>query len=443
MINVPLNIILHDNQRVINEHPAKVKVIKAGKRFGKTKWLLYDLVKKAFKKSKKMVWYVAPTYRQAKNIAWHELGWLIPKQLIKRRLENELMYEFVNDSILKLLGADNEDSLRGTGIDDLGCDEYAYMSPYVWEGILSGQLLGRDWTASFISSPNKQGRNHFSNFWETAKMKMNQGDKDWAAFYYSIFDNPTIPHEEIQKLKDNTPDDTWELEYMAQESAHAGQLVSEFSFADHVKEMVVGERWLLIRGLDWGISHPTACLWIYVDPVHQMVYICDEFMRSNLVIQESASAIKQMTGTRPVEWSVIDPSTAKRNSQTGRRDMDEFIRYGIGVVPGDNRDRGYDIVKMFFKKNMVRVHPKCKNLIYQLKNVQYGDKEGEDLLDCLRYALVRVHDFMFGGNLFPREEETRILKPNEFNLNQELFGKSGKSRTMEWAYCGEDNEVVA
>src|SRR3990167_6562673 len=100
--------------------------------------------------------------------------------------------------------------------------------------------------------------------------------------------------------------------------------------------------WQLVRGLDWGIAHPTGCLWVWVNISERKVYIEKEFMRSGLVIQESCEVIRQMTKGKEVIWNVIDPSTAKRNSQTGRRDCDEFARWGIYCIPGDNRDRGYD-----------------------------------------------------------------------------------------------------
>ena len=93
MINVPLNIILHDNQRIIHSNSAKYKVAKCGKRFGKTKWAIFALVQAAGKKQNGMFWYIAPTYRHAKNIAWFELKWILPRELIRRSVENELMVE--------------------------------------------------------------------------------------------------------------------------------------------------------------------------------------------------------------------------------------------------------------------------------------------------------------------------------------------------------------
>ena len=421
MMTVPLNIVLHVNQTAIHSSMALNKVVKAGKRFGKTKWLLYALVQACFKKPNQVIWYIAPTYRQAKEIAWRELTWLIPKQLIRRKVENELMIEFVQGSVLKLVGAENEESARGPKLHGVGYDEAAYIDPYIHEGIISGQLLGANGEgqgfAYFISSPNKTGTNWYSNFFDEAKAKMDGGDKDCGAWYFTIYDNPTLNVDEIENLRANRTDDVWNLEYLAKESAHAGQIYSEFSYANHVKVFeAVG--WQLVRGLDWGISHPTACLWAWVNPSLKRVHFFDEFMRSGLVIEESCKAMSRMTGEKPVEWSVIDPSTAKRNSQTGRRDLDEFNRNGIFVIPGDNKDRGYDVTKMFFKKNLITIDPKCKNLILQLKNLQYGDKDSDDMTDCLRYVCVRIHDVMF-NRIFDSVPtlESSPFKRRPFNIN--------------------------
>lgn len=441
MIEVPLNIVLHANQKVIHSHPAKNKVVKAGKRFGKTKWLLYELVKSCGKPNQ-IIWYMAPTYKQAKSIAWQELNWMLPPAIVKRSVENELLKEFVNGTQLRLIGCDNEESLRGPKIHKAGFDEYAYIDPYIYPGIIKGQLLGalgeESGGAIFISSPNKKGRNHFTDFHAEAKRKELAGDKDWASFYYTIYDNPTLNREDIQKLKDNTPDDVWQVEYMAIESEFAGQIYCEFHPTESIAEMDWNAQLLLVRAIDWGINHPTVCLWLGVDVANKQVYVLDEYVKSGLVIEESCTWIKRMSGERPVEWTVIDPSTSKRNSQTLRTDKDEFARHGIYCVPGDNRDRGYDITKMFLKKRMLKVHPKCKNLIYQLKNVQWGDDEGEDCTDALRYAMVRIHDLMFGGNLFNVEKPAFDYKKYEHSREVSLFDplmfpKSQTVNEMNWA----------
>lgn len=240
---------------------------------------------------------------------------------------------------------------------------------------------------------------------------MNNGDTSWAAFYYTIYDNPTLSKEEIDKVKELNTEDTWNLEYMAIESDFSGLLISEFEYKTHVGVYETPRPMFYVRAIDWGISHPTTCLFIGVDLDNKFVYVFDEFVKSNYLIEESCRSILEKSHGKNYEWTVIDPSTNKRNSQTSFTDKDEFSRNGIFCIPGDNRDRGIDIMKMFFKKNKIKIHPNCKNLIAEIRNYQRGDKEGDDCLDPLRYALVKIHDSMFGGkNVFDEDVVTNTFE---------------------------------
>ena len=112
----------------IIKDPARFKVIVAGRRWGKTHLSLFDLlindINGCWKLPKMKNWFVAPTYRQAKNIAWNilkEICFEYP-QLIKKKNEAELNIEFINGSLIELKGADNEDSLRGVGLNKVNPD---------------------------------------------------------------------------------------------------------------------------------------------------------------------------------------------------------------------------------------------------------------------------------------------------------------------------------
>lgn len=436
-LNIPLKIELHANQQHIQDHAKTFNVIKAGKRFGKTKLAIFRALQKAGRLPGGTVWYLSPTYRQSKQIAWWELMRILPPQLIKRKIETDLFVELFNECRFQLVGADNEDSLRGPKLDHLVMDEAAYCKDYIWDSILHGQLLGNEskGTADFISSPNKTGRNWFSTFHEDAMAKQKNGDEDWAAFYFTIYDNPTLPKVDIDKLKADIPDDTWNLEYMAIESLHAGQKYSEFQYDTHVKQFANPERLLAYRAIDWGLDHPTVCLWARVDKANGIVHIYDEFVKSGLIIEEIVRVVNDKTASQTIEWTVIDPSANRRDQVTNRSVKDEFSRCGMGCVDGDRRGadnvggRGVDIVKMFFKKNMIRIDPRCKNLILELRNLQWGDKTGDDCCDALRYLLVRLHDLVFNGvlNKGPDEKER---DPRVFNINDPiLFPK----REMEYS----------
>lgn len=440
-MDVKLNIKLHPNQQHIQLNSKKFNVVKAGKRFGKTKWAIYRLVQKAGSLPNGTVWYIAPTYRQAKQIAWRELLMILPHQMIRRKIETDLLIELYNGCIIQLIGADNEDSLRGVKIHHYVMDEAAYVKEYV-RPLLDGQLLGNAGmgSADYISSPNRTGRNWFTAFHEEANKRMLAGDPDWGAFYYTLYDNPTIPREDIDKLKADTPDDTWSLEYMAIESDHAGQKYAEFKYEQHVAELIRDSNLPQLptyRAIDWGLEHPTVCLWARVDRSKNEIYIYDEFVKSGLIIEEVCKVISDKTSGTRIDWTVIDPSANRRDQVTNRSVKDEFLRCGLGCVDGDRRGadnvggRGVDIVKMFFKKNMIRIHPKCKNLILELRNLQWGDKTGDDCTDALRYLLVRMHDLIFNGILVGNTEKTEEFKVKQiFNMNDPvLFPK----REMEYA----------
>jgi hypothetical protein len=103
LISIPLNISLHANQKVLHNSPARYKTVKAGKRFGKTKWAIFEILQKAGLKPG-VYWYTAPYFNHAKTIAWYELLWILPPKLIRRKLENELMIELINGSRIYLKG---------------------------------------------------------------------------------------------------------------------------------------------------------------------------------------------------------------------------------------------------------------------------------------------------------------------------------------------------
>ena len=124
LIEARLNVVLHDNQKIIHRNPARFKTIKSGKRFGKTYWALYELLQKAGEKQG-IYWYTAPFRNQAKTIAWNILLWMLPYQLIRRKLENELFVELINGSKIYLIGEDHEESLRGPALHGVVRDECA------------------------------------------------------------------------------------------------------------------------------------------------------------------------------------------------------------------------------------------------------------------------------------------------------------------------------
>ena len=412
-----LNINLHKNQRLIHESSARFKVGKIGRRFGKSFLGIFELIQAAGRYPNETFWYIAPTYAQAKSIAWKNLNDILLNSLKLKISQTELSVKLIdNRSTIVLKGADNPDSLRGPRLKGVVFDEAAYIREYMWTDIVRSQLIDSKGFAYFFSTP--KGKNWFTSLHAEAQRKNLNGDKTWESFYYTSYDNPWIEKEEIDKARDTMSEQTFLQEHMAIEQDYMGQKYSEFSFDNNVGEYDGKESLVTVRGIDWGLAHPTVCLWAKVDVKNMTVYISDEYFKSGLTIQENVGVIKDKTGDMPIEWTVIDPSANKRDPATNRSIKDEYARWGIYCLDGDRRERGTDIVKMFLKKGMVKIDPKCRNLIRELQTLEWTDKVGDDSSDCARYLLVKIHDTFFNGNLFEKTIEVKPRQAGIYNINE-------------------------
>ena len=109
-------------QKEVISNKARFRVLITGRRFGKTFLAINELAKFASQSNKK-VWYVAPSYRQAKSICWNDLkDRLIKHKWVKSINNSDLTIILRNNSRISLRGADNENSLRGIGLDFLVMD---------------------------------------------------------------------------------------------------------------------------------------------------------------------------------------------------------------------------------------------------------------------------------------------------------------------------------
>ena len=64
---------LHKGQKIVMNDKRRFRVVVAGRRWGKTQVSKVSLIIKAAMKPRQLVWYVAPTYQQARDILWEDL----------------------------------------------------------------------------------------------------------------------------------------------------------------------------------------------------------------------------------------------------------------------------------------------------------------------------------------------------------------------------------
>ena len=183
MANLDIN--LHPAQLQIFNSKKRFKIVAAGRRFGKSYLSAWLLLINAIQSESKDVFYVAPTFQQAKDIMWGMLKDL-GKDLIASAHENTAVLTLVNGRKIYLKGSDRPDTLRGIGLSYVVLDEYASMKPVVWEQIIRPTLADVQGGALFIGTP--AGKNHFFDLYKDAIE-----DEDWEAFQFTSTDNPFYP----------------------------------------------------------------------------------------------------------------------------------------------------------------------------------------------------------------------------------------------------------
>jgi len=187
-----LDVQLHPAQLEIFNSTARFKVVSAGRRFGKSRLAAWILIIKALQSESKDVFYIGPTFQQAKDIMWNMLKELLhDTDLIESTHENTATMKLVNGRRISLKGSDRPDTLRGVGLAYVVLDEYASMKVEVWEQIIRPTLSDVKGGALFIGTP--AGKNHFYDLYLEAEK-----DEDWEAFQYTSIDNPLIDPKEVE-----------------------------------------------------------------------------------------------------------------------------------------------------------------------------------------------------------------------------------------------------
>jgi len=212
---------LHPAQMEIFKSTARFKVVAAGRRFGKSRLAAWVLLMEGLKSKDKDVFYVAPTFQQAKDIMWgtlKELG----EGLIKSTHENTATITLINDRKIYLKGSDRPDTLRGVGLRYVVLDEYASMKPSVWELILRPTLADVKGSALFIGTPD--GKNHFYDLWLQAGK---EDYPEWEQFSYNSTDNPLLDPEEIEAARQSMSSQAFRQEFEASFESFNGGIFKE------------------------------------------------------------------------------------------------------------------------------------------------------------------------------------------------------------------------
>ena len=285
------HLILHPQQKKVIENEARFKIIRAGRKGGKTAMEVEGIVFKATASVKRLnlsksvfatgrkVLYIAPTQDQARKIVWEYLkhrlhGIGTPNE---QRLEMRVPNEDGEFTTIYIGGYENRENYRGlTDVIHITFDEVDTLKNFflAWKDIFRPMFLDTGGSANFIGTPKKENPNL------KRLEKEAEGKKDFACFHFTSKDNPHLPLDELRAMEKEYASDmmSYRQEVLAEHIEEAGSLFRFTSLIDIFSNTIVknNEKYLIIDVAGDGSDKTIFSFWNALEE-----YRREEFERMN------------------------------------------------------------------------------------------------------------------------------------------------------------------
>ncbi|OUJ16043.1 hypothetical protein [Acetobacter sp. DsW_063] len=333
------------------DNNSRFRVAVCGRRFGKT-YLAAEEIRRAVRIAitrgippENEIWYGAPTYKQAKRIFWPRLKRFIPAQwLLTSPNESELTIRCKPyGHTVRIVGLDNYDTLRGTGLFFFLGDEWADVADAVWPEILRPMLATTQGHALFLGTP--KGYGNFYDFY----MKGQPGETKhagWWSCLYTTMDGGNVPAHEINGARDTLDSRQYRQEYEASFENFSGRCLYSFSRSESVKKVAYDPNSTLHIGLDFNINPMSATVWQENLDAGGQIITCqvDELVLSTSNTSEMGNEIRRRYGRFENDFSSSsrvalshitiypDPAgQARRTSSGGHTDISILRDFGFQI----------------------------------------------------------------------------------------------------------------
>ena len=337
-------------------------VVVAHRRFGKTVAALNHLIREAVLNEKETprYAYIAPTYGQAKRVAWDYLvKYTTP--LGGTNNISELRVDFWGRRI-QLYGSDNPDSLRGQYFDGVIIDEVGDQNPKIWTDIVRPALTDRKGWCLFIGTP--KGHNHFKELRDRAEK-----EEGWGLLEFKASETGVVDDVELKAAKNEMGEDKYRQEFecsfdAAVEGSYYGTILNELEDKKHMQEIPREEISRTFTAWDLGMGDSTS-IWV-AQLVGTEVRLIDYYENHGVGLDHYVKWIKDNDYLKAEHILPHDVRVRELGTGKSRLEMLEESGLEVKIAPRMGLDDGIQAVR--------RLLPRCW---FNIPKVQTG-------LNCLR-----------------------------------------------------------
>ena len=334
----------------------------AGRRFGKSYLSLMWLLSRKIEPNERR-WIITPTYRQGKTTTWKLLRTIF-RDYDAQVNESELLVKLPNGAEIAIKGSEQENNLRGAGIDMVCMEEYSYIKPHVWEEIIYPMLTTTDGDALFIGTPN--GYDHLYDAY-----MLGQGKSiDWKSWQFKTVDGGFVPEKEIEKAKSMMDERAFRTEFLASFETTGNRAAYNFDRQIHVKQ--TDQRTSrLAWGIDFNVDYMSAVLIMeFTNSIHYL----NEIRLTNSNTEEMAKEMKKIAPNIPVYPDAAGRSRSTTSNRSDHQILKDHSFYIIAKKANppiiDRLNALNRMLKDANGKIRMTVDPKCVYLIKDLEQVQ-------------------------------------------------------------------------
>jgi len=377
-------------------------VIVCHRRMGKTVMAINHLLRAAVlcpKKAPRYA-YLAPTYRQAKAVAWDYLKQFAGGIPGIKFHETELRCDLPNGGRISLLGAENPDSLRGIYLDGCFMDEVADMPEKVFPEVIRPALSDREGFCYFVGTP--KGQNAFFEMYEQAS-----NNDDWYTAVHKASETAILNATELRSAKEAMTSDQYAQEYECSWVANvpgaifgkeleAAMEEGRISRVPHDPTVKVDTFW------DLGVGDSTA-IW-FVQSVGRAVHFIDCYENRGEGLPHYVNVLSKKNYLYGDHFAPHDIEVRELGSGKSRREIAWDLGLNFRVVPKLPLEDGLHAAQMLIPRSWFDAE-KCKQGLVALRQYHRGYNErarsfrttpvhdwSSHFADALRYTAVGIKE---------------------------------------------------
>ena len=379
-------------------------VLACHRRFGKTVMLINHLIRAALQN--KLVnpryAYIAPTYKQAKNIAWDYLKMFAGPIPTTRFNETELRCDLPNGARITLLSSENPDSLRGLALDGVVIDEVAQVEPKLWNEIIRPAISDRKGFCYMIGTPAGMS-NLFYELYQYAI-----ADNKWYAYTAPASKTKIIDQEELDAAKKQMGDTKYHQEFECDwvaniEGSIYGKIMKKLEDNKQITLMAYDPTLLVSTVFDIGVGDSTAI--VFYQKLGNTIRIIDFYENRREGLPHYIQVLKEKDYIYDKHFAPHDIEVQEFSSGKTRREVAYQLGIRFKILPKLPLEDGIHSLKMILPRCYFNLD-KTKILIdalrhyhrkYNEKMKMFNNKPVHDwsshACDAMRYMAISINDY--------------------------------------------------